>query len=89
MSPCRCLLDDLPDQAALAQSVRELIDLLPEGIRAPSQTVERRLHICQSCEHLADGMCVLCGCYVQLRAAKGKLSCPDVPARWEKEEKLC
>ena len=78
----RCLLEDMPDQAALAQSVRELVSLLPEHLRAPEEITAARLDLCRACDRLADGMCVLCGCYVQLRAAKKKLGCPDVPARW-------
>ena len=34
----RCLLEDMPDEAALAKSIRELIDLLPEDKRAPEET---------------------------------------------------
>lgn len=78
----RCLLEDMPDQAALAASVRELVSLLPERLRAPEQETRARLEKCKSCDHLNGGMCTLCGCYVQLRAAKAKLRCPDVPARW-------
>lgn len=78
----RCLLEDMPDQAALAKNVRELVALLPEPLRASADVTGARLEICKSCDHLYGGMCELCGCYVQLRAAKTKLSCPDVPARW-------
>ena len=78
----RCLLEDMPDQAALAESVRELVSLLPEHLRAPEEITAARLETCKQCDRLTDGMCVLCGCYVQLRAAKKKLGCPDVPARW-------
>lgn len=78
----RCLLEDMPDQAALAESVRELVSLLPDHLRAPQEIMRARLEICKGCDHLYDGMCALCGCYVQLRAAKKKLGCPDVPARW-------
>lgn len=79
----RCLLEDMPDQAALAASVRELVALLPEHLRAPEKITSARLDICKNCDHLYGGMCELCGCYVQLRAAKKKLGCPDVPARWK------
>lgn len=79
----RCLLEDMPSQAALAASVKELVSLLPEEIRAEQQVTDVRLAKCRQCDHLYDGMCVLCGCYVELRAAKRKLKCPDVPARWE------
>lgn len=80
--PCRCLLADLPDQAALAKSIQELIDLLPDTQRAGEDARQARLAACRRCPHLADGMCVLCGCYVELRAAKARMRCPDVPGRW-------
>lgn len=78
----RCLLADLPDQAALARSVQELVDLLPEALRADENTRQTRLAACRACDHLIDGMCALCGCYVELRAAKRGMGCPDVPGRW-------
>lgn len=72
----------MPEEAALAASVRELIELLPEHIRADDEVMHRRLDMCRQCDHLYGGMCVLCGCYVQLRAAKARMKCPDVPGRW-------
>lgn len=78
----RCLLEDMPDQAALARSIQELIDLLPDALRAEESLRQSRLTACRACEHLTDGMCALCGCYVELRAAKAKMTCPDVPGRW-------
>lgn len=78
----RCLLEDMPSQAALAKSVRELVEMLPEEIKAPLEVIQNRLRTCRQCDHLLDGMCVLCGCYVELRAAKKKLKCPCVPGKW-------
>jgi len=78
----RCLLEDMPDEAALARSIRELIDLLPEEKRSSAEVNAQRLSICRECNHLQNGMCVLCGCYVELRAAKRLMKCPRVPGRW-------
>ena len=78
----RCLLEDMPDEAALARNIRELIDLLPEEKRAPAAETAQRLAVCRTCDHLQNGMCALCGCYVELRAAKRMMKCPDVPGRW-------
>ena len=79
----RCLLEDMPSQAELAKSVRELIELMPEEQRALPEATQRRLSACRECDHLIEGMCALCGCYVELRAAKKKMRCPDVPGRWQ------
>ena len=78
----RCLLEDMPSEAELAQSIRELIDLLPEHMRTPAQITAARLAACRACDRLHSGMCTLCGCYVELRAAKAPMHCPDIPARW-------
>jgi len=72
----------MPDEAALAQSVRELVEMLPDHIRADADVTRRRLEKCRQCDNLYGGMCALCGCYVQLRAAKARMGCPDVPGRW-------
>ena len=82
----RCLLADMPDQAALAASIAELIALLPDTLRAEEALRRDRLACCRRCPHLLDGMCALCGCYVELRAAKARMCCPDVPTRWGRAE---
>ena len=79
----RCLLEDMPSQAALAASIRELIALLPESRLAPREETERRLEQCRACDQLRSGMCALCGCYVELRAAKARMGCPALPPRWK------
>ena len=82
--PCvRCLLEDMPSQAALAETVRELIDLIPEADRADRETVQSRLAACRECSFLGMGTCRLCGCYVEHRAAKKRAFCPAVPPRWK------
>lgn len=78
----RCLIGDIPDQASLAELIRERIALLPEAQRADEALMVSRLDACRACDHLNSGTCALCGCYVELRAAKRHMRCPDVPARW-------
>lgn len=73
----------MPGEAALAASVQELVSLLPEHVRADEKVTRSRLGECRQCDHLYGGMCELCGCYVQLRAAKARMGCPDVPGRWK------
>lgn len=78
----RCLIGDIPDQASLAELIRERIALLPEEQRADEALTASRLDVCRACDHLNSGTCALCGCYVELRASKRHMRCPDVPARW-------
>lgn len=78
----RCLLEDMPSEAVLMENIRDLIALLPEEQRAPEESRAARLAICRCCDQLADGTCALCGCFVELRAAKARMRCPAVPAKW-------
>ena len=81
--PCRrCLLADMPDEAALAKNMQELIALLPEEKRADEPVRLHRLEQCKTCDHLNRGTCALCGCFVELRTAKKAMGCPAIPPRW-------
>ena len=78
----RCLLEDMPSEAALMENIRDLIALLPEEQRAGDGLRAQRLSNCRKCDHLANGTCALCGCFVELRAAKVRMRCPHVPPKW-------
>ena len=80
--PCRCLLSEMPDEAALTEIVRERIAELPEEERAEEPERKRRLSLCRECVSLNRGTCILCGCYVEIRAVKKRMGCPNVPPRW-------
>lgn len=44
---------------------------------ADDTTYETRLKICSDCKHLdISGTCMMCGCYVMLRAALSDNKCP-------------
>lgn len=55
---------------------------LDEDIRVDQKLYEQRLGICQDCEKLMNGMCRLCGCFVELRAALKARHCPDLVKKW-------
>ena len=78
----RCLLEDAPGGEALARLTAQWIAALPEERRADAATRAARLAACRSCEHLADGLCGLCGCYVEYRAAQQNRRCADTPPKW-------
>ena len=83
--PCvRCLIAELPDEAALAEILRERIAQLPPEERVPEEERQRRLDCCRACRHLNHGTCALCGCYVEIRAARARMGCAAVPEKWEK-----
>ena len=37
-----------------------------------------------NCDNLINGMCKLCGCYVEMRAAVKKNYCPNIERKWDK-----
>ena len=79
--PCvRCLTADLPEGEALSAILRERVSQLPEEERVPDTVYRARLDICLSCERLNRGTCALCGCYVEVRAARRGKDCPE--HRW-------
>ena len=54
----------------------EYIARIPADDKAPEEEYERRLSICKECEKLLSGMCRMCGCYVEMRAAIALRDCP-------------
>ena len=80
--PCRrCLLAET-DAAHIAETVQKRIAQMPEEERTAPPEYARRLSQCRACDMLTDGLCGVCGCYAELRAAKAKQHCPDCVPRW-------
>ena len=66
----RCLLADI-DVDGLYKKVSELIELMPEDVKADEKLYNSRLEIC--------------GCFVELRAAARKNYCPSAYKYWTAE----
>lgn len=81
----RCLLADI-DVDGLFKKVSELIELMPEDVKASEELYNKRLDICRRCESLQNGICRECGCFVELRAASKKNYCPSVYKYWTSAE---
>ena len=64
------------DKDKYFETLKELIENIPEDVKTPASVYEERLNICTGCERLYDGMCRACGCYVELRAARAANACP-------------
>ncbi len=65
------------------EKLKEYIaDLDPEEC-VDQETYESRLLSCSACAYILNGMCRLCGCYVELRAALKVRHCPDRPRHWQ------
>ena len=52
------------------------IEGLDEDIKTNAQVYEVRLMTCKNCSSLVNGMCKHCGCFVEMRAAITRNSCP-------------
>jgi len=78
----RCLLSEDSGNKALAQLVTEYLAAIPQEQKVEEDIYTLRLHECKMCDYLLSGMCRVCGCYVEVRAVRHFLHCPDTPARW-------
>lgn len=79
---CRkCLLREM-DQDMYFKNMYTYIQNLPEEDKAEKEVYERRLSLCKACDHLMNGMCRICGCYVEMRAAIKIRTCPDFDPKW-------
>lgn len=78
----RCLIRDLVNATDYEVQIGKFIKSLPDKDRAPEEIYEQRLKKCRECEKLSEGTCNACGCYVEIRAAGVKASCPY--NKWEK-----
>ena len=80
MQPCRkCLLSESSD---IYSTILDYVKSIPPEQKTTFVEYERRLVICKSCDHLVNGMCILCGCYVEVRAAKTNQHCTKSENIW-------
>ncbi|MDR1541318.1 MAG: DUF6171 family protein [Clostridiales bacterium] len=77
----RCLLHEMTYDAA--NIVAAYVEALPEEMKAEPALVQKRLAACKRCECLIGGICRLCGCFVEARAAKKSLKCPMSENIWQ------
>lgn len=76
----RCLLHESA-QADVAESIKAAIARIPENDKCTTAEYNSRLEFCKSCDELISGVCMKCGCYVELRASFKKQKCPNVSDR--------
>ena len=76
----RCLLDQTDQELYL--TIHHHITTLDESVRCDGQEYIYRIEECRSCHYLVNGMCSLCGCFVEMRAAVKKNRCADTPEKW-------
>ena len=62
------------------QTIEKELEKLKKGTipMADDALYEKRLKACSDCKHLdISGTCMMCGCYVMLRAALKNNKCPE------------
>jgi len=77
----RCLLADM-DASGVYATILRRIEQMPEGQRAGAETYRQRLECCRGCDALVNGLCSICGCFIELRAAKAEMHCPHPDRFW-------
>lgn len=82
---CRkCLTADM-DEKKYFENLHAYIANLDEELKVDQPLYDKRLAVCKDCNLLADGMCRVCGCYVELRAVMWKNACPY--EKWQAEKR--
>lgn len=71
----RCLIREL-DEENYHRMIGRYIEIFDRTERATEELAEKRLSLCRECDKLNAGTCLACGCYVEIRAAIGKMHCP-------------
>lgn len=75
--PCKkCLLLEAGERAVY-RTVSEYLDNLDHSLKISNAEYKKRLGFCKKCDFLISGMCLKCGCYVEIRAALKDKDCAD------------
>ncbi|MBE5961048.1 MAG: hypothetical protein E7256_06615 [Lachnospiraceae bacterium] len=69
-------------ESAYFSNLYEYIRQIDPDLKAEEKEYERRLSLCKECDNLMNGMCRICGCFVELRAVMKKNYCPGTKKRW-------
>ncbi|MDF2540246.1 MAG: hypothetical protein K0S76_3267 [Herbinix sp.] len=77
----KCFLKDFAPEEYL-ESMRIYLQGLAEDRKAEEKIYQDRLSRCEMCSNLTEGICRICGCFVEYRAAIKIKSCPDLHPKW-------
>ncbi len=77
----RCLLDEIFEVNEY-KNMQEYIRNIDKHIKTEDDEYKKRLNLCKECDNLINGMCKICGCFVEMRAAVKKNYCPDTRNKW-------
>lgn len=77
----KCLLREIPESEYF-QTMSQYIAGLPREDKVSEEVYEERLAACRGCDELLEGMCRVCGCFVEMRAAMANRHCPGKGKAW-------
>lgn len=77
----RCLVYEMAD-ADRYKNLYEYIKNLDDELKVTDERYQERLAQCKKCDFLLAGVCRICGCYVEMRAAIKQRSCPHEDRKW-------
>lgn len=72
----KCLLLEAGENKSF-ETVRDYISNLDDELKVDDDIYISRLTLCKNCDNLISGMCLKCGCYVEIRAILKDKDCPD------------
>lgn len=76
----RCLQEALAiDYHGRIASYLEHIDA---DVKCNQELYRIRLAACNACGNHISGICRICGCFVEMRAAVATRTCPDIKPKW-------
>ena len=76
----KCLLLQAGENVTY-EEIKEYISSLDKSLIVNDDIYKQRLSHCTKCDNLISGMCLKCGCYVEVRAKLKKSYCPDYSNR--------
>ena len=81
MTVCKkCLLLEAGEEKSFI-GVKDYIDTIDNSLKVNDDLYLKRLSFCKECDNLISGMCLKCGCYVEIRAALKDKTCPNYDNR--------
>lgn len=72
----KCLLQEAGENNSYNQ-LMEYIASIDESLKVDESVYNKRLSACRKCDMLISGMCLKCGCYVELRAVLKDSKCAN------------
>lgn len=64
------------------QQMQDYIHYLNAEDKVSEDDYQERLQACMRCNNLLSGICRVCGCYVEMRAAIKARHCPGAHKAW-------